>query len=134
MKWRFPSSLRGGFGSSTRSGILTSLPSVAAAAAFLVRYAPVTQQERWEENAGYSPSTLAAVISALICAGDILRERGSAELGTFLEDYADWIEAHLDEWTTTRQGVLLPDVPYHYMRIRPPAEGEPFHNAAVAGG
>ena len=104
---------------------------VASAAAFLVRYAPVTQQERWEENAGYSPSTLAVVITALICAGDILRERGSAELGTFLEDYADWIEAHLDEWTTTKQGVLLPDVPYHYMRIRPPAEGEPFHNAGV---
>ncbi len=107
---------------------------VASAAAFLVRYAPVTQQERWEENAGYSPSTLAAVISALICAGDILRERGSAELGTFLEDYADWIEANLDDWTTTRQGVLLPEVPYHYMRIRPPAEGEPFHNSAVAPG
>ena len=32
---------------------------VTAASAFLVRYAPVTQQERWEENAGYSPSTLA---------------------------------------------------------------------------
>ena len=41
---------------------------VTHAAAFLTRYAPVTQQERWEENAGYSPSTLATVISGLICA------------------------------------------------------------------
>ena len=32
------------------------------------------------------------------------------------------------------QGVLLPDVPYHYMRIRPPAEGEPFHSSAVPPG
>jgi len=103
-------------------------PFVVSASAFLVRYAPVTQQERWEENAGYSPSTLAAVISALVCAADIVRAHGSAELGSFLEDYADWIEAHLDEWTTTVRGVLLPEVPYHYMRIRPPAEGEPFHN------
>ena len=107
---------------------------VVSASAFLVRYAPVTQQERWEENAGYSPSTLAAVISALVCAGDICRAHGSEELAVFLEDYADWLEAHLDEWTTTRRGILLPDVPYHYMRIRPPAEGEPFHNPEIPAG
>ncbi len=109
-------------------------PFVASASAFLVRYAPVTQQERWEENAGYSPSTLAAVISALVCAADIVRSQGSGELGAFLEDYADWIEAHLDEWTTTREGVLHPDIKHHYMRIRPPAEGEPFHNADIPPG
>ena len=109
-------------------------PFVARAAGFLVRYAPVTQQERWEENAGYSPSTLAVVISGLLCAADICRNLGSGELGTFLEDYADWIEAHLDEWTTTKQGVLDPEVPYHYMRIRPPAEGEPFHNPNIPPG
>jgi glucoamylase len=104
---------------------------VSAAASFLVRYAPVTQQERWEENAGYSPSTLAVVISALVCAADICRAHGSVEMGTFLEDYADWIEAHLDEWTTTTHGTLLPEIPHHYMRIRPPAVGEPFHNPDI---
>jgi glucoamylase len=107
---------------------------VAAASAFLVRYAPVTQQERWEENAGYSPSTLAAVISGLVCAADICSSNGSHELGDFLLKYADWIEAHLDEWTTTRRGVIDPEVPYHYMRIRPPAEGEPFHNPNIPPG
>jgi glucoamylase len=107
---------------------------VTAASAFLVRYAPVTQQERWEENAGYSPSTLAAVISALVCAADICQAHGSPELATFLQDYADWIEANLDDWTTTRRGVLNPDVSYHYMRIRPPATGEPFHNESIPDG
>ena len=115
-------------------GTFNIISFVTAAAAFLVRFAPVTQQERWEENAGYSPSTLAAVISALICAADICRSCGSSELGTFLEEYADWIEAHLDEWTTTTHGVLHPDIKYHYMRIRPPAEGEPFHNDKVPAG
>jgi glucoamylase len=109
-------------------------PFVVSASSFLVRYAPVTQQERWEENAGYSPSTLAAVISALVCAADICRAHGSTQLGAFLEEYADWIEAHLDEWTTTRRGTLHPDVAYHYMRIRPPAEGEPFHNPSIPAG
>lgn len=107
---------------------------VSAASSFLVRYAPLTQQERWEENAGYSPSTLAVVISALICAADILRAHGSNEVGTFLEEYADWIEDRIDKWTTTTHGILRPDIPYHYMRIRPPALGESFHNEQVPPG
>ncbi len=110
------------------------LPFVERAAAFLVRYAPVTQQERWEENAGYSPSTLAAVISGLICAADLARAHGNADLGSYFETYADWIEANLDEWTTTSEGVLLPEVKRHYMRIRPPAEGQPFFNPNVPPG
>ena len=109
-------------------------PFVEKAASFLVRYAPITQQERWEENAGYSPSTLAAVIAALVCAADLARAHQAPELGEFLEDYADWIEAHLDEWTTTDDGVLLPEVKRHYMRIHPPCEGEPFHNPKIPEG
>jgi glucoamylase len=109
-------------------------PFVERAAGFLVRYAPITQQERWEENAGYSPSTLAAVITALVCAADLARGHQAEELAGFLEDYADWIEAHLDEWTTTDDGVLLPEVKRHYMRINPPCVGEPFHNPAIPPG
>jgi glucoamylase len=109
-------------------------PFVERAAAFLIRYAPVTQQERWEEAAGYSPSTLAAVIAGLICAADIARSRQATELAEYLESYADWIEAHLDEWTTTTEGVLHPHVKYHYMRIRPPAPGEPFYNDQLPPG
>lgn len=101
-------------------------PFVERAAGFLVRTSPVTQQERWEENAGYSPSTLAAVIAALICAADIARANQSAELAVLLEEQADWIEAHLEDWTTTDDGVLLPGVKRHYMRIRPPECGDPY--------
>jgi glucoamylase len=110
------------------------IPFVEAAAGFLVRYAPITQQERWEEIAGYSPSTLAAVIAGLVCAADLARTHMAPELAGFLEDYADWIELHLDEWTTTDDGVLLPEVKRHYMRIRPPCEGEPFHNPNIPPG
>ena len=102
------------------------LPFVERAAGFLVRYAPVTQQERWEENAGYSPSTLAAVISALICAADMMRAHESQELANFLEEHADWIEEHLEDWTVTNNGVLHPEVKRHFMRIRPPECGEPY--------
>jgi glucoamylase len=101
-------------------------PFVERAAGFLVRYAPVTQQERWEEIAGYSPSTLAAVIAGLICAADIARAHGSGELAQFLEEHADWVESHLEDWTVTANGVLLPEVKRHYMRIRPPECGDPY--------
>ncbi|WP_035350122.1 glycoside hydrolase family 15 protein [Edaphobacter aggregans] len=112
-------------------GSFNVFPFVERAAAFLVKYAPITQQERWEETAGYSPSTLAAVIAGLICAADIARAHGATELGGFLESYADWIEAHLDDWTTTNDGILLSDVKRHYVRVWPPCAGEPFHDPSV---
>jgi len=107
---------------------------VERAAGFLVRYAPLTQQERWEENAGYSPSTLAIVISALICAADVARAHKAEALASYLETFADWIEANLDEWTTTSEGVVHPEIKRHYIRIRPPAPGQPFYNDQIPVG
>lgn len=107
-------------------GAFEVLPFVEKAAGFLVRYAPVTEQERWEETPGYSPSTLAIVISALICAADMARAYDSAPLAEFLEGHADWIESHLEEWTVTDDGVLDPEVKRYYMRIRPPQCGDPY--------
>ena len=107
-------------------GEIDIFPFIERAAGFLVRHAPLTHQERWEENAGYSPSTLAAVIAALICAAEISRARDSHEMATFLEEFADWIERHLEDWTVTNDGVLLPSVKRHYMRIRPPEAGEAY--------
>jgi glucoamylase len=115
-------------------GTFQVFPFVERAASFLIKYAPITQQERWEETAGYSPSTLAAVISGLVCAADISRAHGALELADFVEGYADWIESHLDEWTTTCDGVLHPEIKRHYVRITPPAPGEPFHDPGVPVG
>lgn len=109
-------------------------PFVSRAAGFLVRYAPVTQQERWEENAGYSPSTLAAVIGALCCAAEIATAHNAPEFGAFLNEHADWIQSHLEDWTVTNSGVLHPDIKRHYIRVQPPAPGEPWHRDDVAPG
>ena len=107
-------------------GELKIFPFVERAAGFLVRHAPITYQERWEENPGYAPSTLAAAIGGLICAAEIARAHESAELAEFLEEFADWIESHLEDWTVTNNGVLHPTVKRHYMRIRPPECGEAY--------
>ncbi len=109
-------------------------PFVSRAAAFLVRSAPVTQQERWEENAGYSPSTLAAVIAALCCAAEIEKAFGSDEVGGFLNEHADWLQSHLEDWTVTDQGVLHPEITRYYVRVRPPAPGEPWYQPEVSPG
>jgi len=100
-------------------------PMVKAAAGFLVRQGPMTQQDRWEENSGYSPSTLAATIAALICAADFARSRGEADSGQFLEEYADFLESHIEAWTVTTQGSLVPEIPRHYIRIHPTDMNDP---------
>jgi glucoamylase len=96
---------------------------VMRAAAFLVSQGPVTPQERWEEAGGFSPSTLAAVIAALICAACFAREHGEQAGATFLEEYADYLRSHLPDWTITRRGTLLPEVKEHFVRINPNYDG-----------
>lgn len=94
-------------------------PMVLAAAGYLVRHGPATQQERWEEASGYSPSTLAVNIAALLCAAQFARQRGDEETAVFLEDHTDFLESHLEAWTVTRKGTLHPSIRRHYIRILP---------------
>ena len=97
------------------------------AAAFLIRQGPVTAQERWEENAGYSPSTLATVIAGLVCAGEFAKEGGDTRTAEFILQYADWLAAHVEEWTVTTNGELVEGIRRHYIRINPtdPAAPDP---------
>ncbi|HTD85077.1 MAG TPA: glycoside hydrolase family 15 protein, partial [Candidatus Binatia bacterium] len=97
---------------------------VLRAARYLICHGPITGQERWEENSGYSPSTLASIIAGLVCAADFAKSRGrAASSGTgaaqFILDYADWLSAHLEEWMVTNRGELVPGKPRHYVRINP---------------
>jgi len=60
---------------------------------------PFTQQERWEEQGGYSPSTTAAVIAGLVVGGDIAEAAGDkASAETYrktADDYSSKIEARM---------------------------------------
>src|SRR5579872_5659429 len=97
---------------------------VRRAVAFLLHGGPVTGEERWEEAGGYSPSTLAAVIAACICAAVFTRDEKQDEAAAFIESYADFIRAHIEEWTVTTNGSLLPGVPRHFVRLNPAKPGE----------
>ncbi|MBE8987687.1 glycoside hydrolase family 15 protein [Nostoc sp. LEGE 12450] len=94
-------------------------PMILRAAGYLIRHGPATQQERWEENSGYSPSTLASNIAALICAAQFVREHGDEVTAQFIEEYADFLECHVEVWTVTTEGTLVPGINRHYIRITP---------------
>ncbi len=98
---------------------------VLAAAAFLVRVGPASPQDRWEEVGGYSPATIAAQIAALFAASEFARLRGDDAAATFLEEYSDFLEGHVDEWTTATAGSLLDGARSYYVRIRPSAADDP---------
>ena len=95
---------------------------VKRAVAFLLKSGPVTGEERWEESSGYSPSTLAVIISAFICAAGFARANQENDAAGFLESYADFLKAHLEEWTVTTAG-SLDERPY-FVRLNPAEPGE----------
>jgi len=102
-------------------------PSLIAPAAHrIARVGPVTQQERWEENSGYSPSTLAASIAALVCAAEFAHaDRDPQEERYFLE-VADYWARHLDDWTYTTCGSADGHSEY-YERIAGALDPGPAH-------
>ncbi len=75
--------------------------TVKLACGYLIREGPATPQERWEEAGGYSPSTLASNIAALICAAEFLEARGDKPSAEFVRTYADFLESHVEKWTVT---------------------------------
>jgi glucoamylase len=93
------------------------------ATAFLLHSGPVTGEERWEEGSGYSPSTLAAIISAFICAASFARAEQDNSTAAFLESYADFLRSHLEEWTVTTEGSLVAGSPQHFVRLNPARPG-----------
>jgi glucoamylase len=85
------------------------------AADVIVRKGPKTEQERWENQDGWSPATIAAEIAGLVCAADIARANGDTTAATRYEQTADHFQQTVEGWTATRNG------PYsdqrYYLRV-----------------
>jgi glucoamylase len=92
---------------------------VRRACGLLIREGPVTAQDRWEEARGFSPSTLAVHIAALICGAEFFDDRGEHATARFIRDYADFLESHIERWTVTTEGTLVPGIRRHYIRVNP---------------
>jgi len=97
-------------------------PMVRKAAGFLVQNGPVTQQDRWEEDGGYSPFTLAVEIAALLAAADLAELNGEGAVAPYLRDTADIWNANIERWTYAEDTDLSRrlGIRGYYVRIAPP--------------
>jgi len=100
-------------------------PMVRKAAAFIVANGPVTQQDRWEEDGGYSPFTLAAEVAALLVAADLAEVMGQPQPAEFLRQMADTWNDNIERWTYAVNSDLARrlGVEGYYVRITP-ADGD----------
>jgi glucoamylase len=97
-------------------------PMVEAAAGFIVANGPVTGQDRWEEDAGYSPFTVAAEVAALVVAAGIAEEMAEPATAEFLRDTADAWNESIERWMYVLGTDLAEQVGVegYYVRIAPP--------------
>ena len=89
-----------------RTDAATYTNHIKPAADYIVKNGPVTQQERWEENAGYSPATIAAEIAGLVCAADIARVNGDTTSQASYLVKADYWQSMVESWTFTTSGSI----------------------------
>lgn len=93
----------------------TYLQHIKPAAEYIIMHGPDTGQERWEENRGYSPSTIAAEIAGLICAAAISRANGDSASATQFQAKADEYQRKVESWTFTTSGPLGNG--HYYLRL-----------------
>lgn len=79
-------------------------PKVKKAAEFVAKTGPRTDQERWEEMAGFSPSTIAAEIAGLVCAADLADAANDPGAASFYRKKADEWRNNVANWTFTTTG------------------------------
>ncbi len=99
---------------------------VRRAASFIVRNGPVTQQDRWEEDPGYTPFTLAAEITALLAAAVLAERMDERVVASYLRETADTWNAHIERWIYAEGTDLARrcGVAGYYVRVAAPDRGD----------
>jgi glucoamylase len=92
--------------------------------------APFSPQERWENQSGYSPNSIAAQINGLVCAADMAMRHGDEASAKRWLTLADRWKRHVKGWTVTRNGPLSPK-PY-FLRLT--KDGDPNAGTTYAIG
>jgi glucan 1,4-alpha-glucosidase len=103
---------------------------VIPAADFLVANGPSDGVERWEEQSGYSPSTIAAEIAGLTAASHIAAVNGDPQRARVYQAVADDFARNIKSWTVTTNGPFISStVPSYFIRIG--EGGDPNTNATL---
>lgn len=97
-------------------------PALRRAARYIVCNGPVTQEDRWEEDPGFSPFTLAVEIAALLAAADMADLNGESSVAQYLRETADAWNSEIEHWTyvTGTDLAMRIGVEGYYVRIAPP--------------
>lgn len=98
------------------------MPMIHRAAAYILANGPTTGEDRWEEDAGYSPFTLAVEIAALLAAADLIDMDGDAAEAVHLRETADCWNEQIEQWTFAGDETFCAalGISGHYVRIASP--------------
>src|SRR5439155_16643167 len=99
---------------------------VAPAANFVISHGPSFGAERWEEQSGFSPSTIAAEVAGLVAGAAIADADGDTATANVARAVADDWQRSLPGWAVTTNGPLA-NHPYY---IRLSKTGDP--NASIS--
>ncbi len=99
---------------------------VSRAAGFVISHGPRTGQDRWEENSGYTPFTLAVQIAALLAAAELAETCDIDGVAAYLRDTADAWNEQIEDWVYVTDTRLAREVGVagYYVRIAPDVPGE----------
>jgi glucoamylase len=108
-------------GALTESDVPRYWPMVRRAAAYIVGNGPVSPQDRWEEDPGYSPFTIGAEIAALLVAAELADIHQEPTAAAYLRETADAWYGCIDRWMfasgTDRSQLYAVDG--YYVRVAP---------------
>lgn len=106
--------------------------NVRRSADYVVRNGPETAQERWEEEAGFSPSSIAAEIAGLACAAKLAIDTGHDDDALVWLALADHWANNVDDWTATETGTERHTNTPYYPRITLDGDPEAGHLRTLA--
>ena len=96
-------------------------PIIKKALQYLVTNGPRTDQDRWEEESGYTPFTLAVQIAALLAGASLAEANNEREIAIYCRETADYWNDNIEKWTyvTGTATAKKLNIDGYYMRINP---------------
>ncbi len=96
-------------------------PVIKKAISYLIINGPYTQQDRWEEEKGFSPFTISAAIAGLLAAADLADANHQQEIATYCRETANYWNENIETWTYVTGTSLAKEtgVDGYYIRINP---------------
>jgi len=106
--------------------------NIRRSADYVARNGPETAQERWEEESGSSPSSIAAEIAGLACAGKMAIDTGNRGDALVWLALADHWANNVEEWTATTTGTKNHTNTPYYVRVARNGEPDAGHLRTLA--